>query len=547
MLKKLVKLSEHLYEKGLVDEARRIDAMIYDVRMSGNIKTSQQAYIDEQTFLQPFKDVYDNVSDYFSEENLKETLEKHLCSDEFISPTLALDIAGFFPGLGEPADIANVAIALHCGKLVDAFLSALAVVPIVGVGATILKRLPSKPSTISDAKNIIVERVEAVLENSSAIEAKEVVDSTVKGLESAIHVLYNFQKKAYNSLPAEHPVITNCDRLIDQINDLKKTIQDMFSSRAVLAPKGAGVDELSELSKKNLESYNKLSDAYKDKLIHIVTKSGKRIVDEVVDNNIEKYIALFKKFGVSEDELAGLIYFLKEKMSRSKVYLDESYFGSKKPSNIAFAQISYSTQIAKQNVGDATIEISIYFNMPNILENYKSDILSGNYSRVISNLEQVSMEEIDHAIFAGIEQLSKSWAHSLGSYSPDLSKKISDATSYYSNSFGVVSKIILDKLEELGFSKIPKSRVDYLFEPEEIRATIAKLSKYARSLPSKKRVGDVILDFNSVEKIKDAASNGLIDEPVGNVLYCLLFLRKNIATKQFEDILDWIDFIDFNF
>lgn len=49
---------------------------------------------------------------------------------------LGLDIAGFFPVVGEIADFANAGIYLYRGQYKEAFLSGLAMVPILGIAAT---------------------------------------------------------------------------------------------------------------------------------------------------------------------------------------------------------------------------------------------------------------------------------------------------------------------------------------------------------------------------------------------------------------------------
>jgi hypothetical protein len=56
----------------------------------------------------------------------------------------ALDIAGIIPGVGEIADGANVLIYLAEGDKINAGLSAAAMIPVVGVGATAGKAAKKK-------------------------------------------------------------------------------------------------------------------------------------------------------------------------------------------------------------------------------------------------------------------------------------------------------------------------------------------------------------------------------------------------------------------
>lgn len=530
MLKDLIKLANHLDSEGLTKEADHVDQII---------KKAQN--VDEQTFLQPFIDSYESAAGYFSED-LSDLLEKHMCSDDLISPTLALDIAGFFPLLGEPADVANIAISLHCGKIVDAFLSALAVVPVLGIGATILKRLPGKPSSISEVKNIIVREFEhKIADMSSPAEIKELSDSITKSLEASLLLLRDFQRKAYASLPTYNPVLTNCDALVKQVERMVDSVEDIFLERYRISHSRNDISDLSNVSRSRMKSYSDISDEAKNTLISTIRSAGLRVSRGIVKDNIQEYRNLFKLSGVQDEDIPIIINFLAEKLSESKVIFDEVYSAKNTTTNLAMARVKYS-DVEVENFKDFNLNVNISFNMPNILNKYYNDIVSQNFEKVIRDLESAALEELDHAIFIGSNKISEAWAYGSMRSDPNRSKKIFSAIKFYdiliSKSTDLIKESILNIRNSIHLND---NLIEYFFDPAEFRAFAAKMSRYVRGNKNIRSFRDALYGFDSTTKIKAAESSGEIDESVFHVLNVLLTIRIELGEEVFLKIVRSIE------
>ena len=184
-----------------------------------------------------------------------------------------LDILGLIPGFGEPFDAINVALYLieDPPDWFAAALTALALIPVLGIGFTVVKNL-IKAGKKTQATALIKKSVVA-----SGLSKEQVVSVAVKKVDELVDKLNaatkrleeNMGVELKNALPDDATIKT---KIIDQVNALIKSIKfasdapgarDLAGSGARKAYTREAGEEMAEAWVKNLddlaEAWGKLS------------------------------------------------------------------------------------------------------------------------------------------------------------------------------------------------------------------------------------------------------------------------------------------------
>ena len=167
---------------------------------------------------------------------------------------IALDITGLLPGIGEPADIVNAIIYTVRKKYFEAALSVLAIVPFVGIGATLVKRFKNAP-----------EAIEAL---GDAARASGV---SIEKLEGAADAAYGQFVEALNKLEKSIPDEYARNISPDALDAVKAQIDEIVEGvGAYISNASSSVKSLSEEATKALSSvrgsWEKLTPEFIDKL-----------------------------------------------------------------------------------------------------------------------------------------------------------------------------------------------------------------------------------------------------------------------------------------
>ena len=109
-----------------------------------------------------------------------------------------LDLAGLVPGFGEVADGSNALISLARGEYIDAALSALAMIPFVGWGATAGKGV------------------------KYGLKAADAVDTALKYSDEIVDVVDTALKYSDEAVEAGDALIKNADDIVEGAGDVPK-------------------------------------------------------------------------------------------------------------------------------------------------------------------------------------------------------------------------------------------------------------------------------------------------------------------------------------
>lgn len=155
---------------------------------------------------------------------------------------IALDIAGLLPGVGEPADLINAIIYIVREEYFEAALSVLALAPLIGVGATYVKRFKSAPEAIESlgdavrASGVSIEKLEDVVDA-----AYDQLAEALKTLEKSIPDEYarNISPDALDAVKAQiDEIVKGVGVYISSASSSAKSLTDK-ASKALSSVRGS--------------------------------------------------------------------------------------------------------------------------------------------------------------------------------------------------------------------------------------------------------------------------------------------------------------------
>ncbi|MEC1180000.1 RHS repeat-associated core domain-containing protein [Metasolibacillus meyeri] len=154
--------------------------------------------------------------------------------------SLALDVAGFIPGIGTIADIANAGISLARGDYMGAAMNLVAAVPIVGDAAKAGYKA-GKAAKAASAAGTTAKGVDAAADASKAVKGMKAAYSKVANTLDTVSALANKGTKSMKT--AADKVITSMDEVL-------------AVSKAVDGMKALAKTELTKLNHQVLKKFN---------------------------------------------------------------------------------------------------------------------------------------------------------------------------------------------------------------------------------------------------------------------------------------------------
>lgn len=493
-------------------------------------------------------------------ESFKSVFEEVVCTDDFISPTLVLDLAGLLPAVGIAGDAASLVLNLHCGKLGDAFLSALAMFPIAGAAATAIKYVGRlKNRTLSQVGGQLISKLEGSfasmsehnirITEESFLQAFEKIDELLLEIERAFA---GYQGLIQNSKSVRKYVSAFKQSLSDSVSRvLVKSNNKAKSSREIAEMVGKDVDMLEE----QMNLYRSLDRATRVKLVSMLSKSINTVADAVINQHIRHLRNALRGFEDPSKALEyrkGVLGFLYLVSNKVRVVFDEDYSQEFFNSPYIRAAATFNIQDPKitrfTNYNEFSKEFSKYcdfaieVNLPAMSESIYLDLKSGNVNVAQKRVNQIMMEELDHILTIATFHFDKA----INKVNP--SNRVSDYL--YKNIYGKLNHAYRTLMSKSNLSLIASytgstpGRVSYILDPVEVVAALKKMDLECKKSGMYKGADHnvsaaFIAEYleNSSHALSRVQKEGFLGDNVIELLGVLSFLQRRFPT-EFREILE---------